>query len=54
VEEFVDDGIEERQKVIAEQHGFEIHDHSMILYGHCRRADCPSGSPSTGKKSLHA
>ena len=42
VEEFVDSGIEERQKAIAAQRGFSIHDHSMILYGHCQRADCPS------------
>jgi Fur family transcriptional regulator, ferric uptake regulator len=42
VEEFVDAGIEERQKAIAAQRDFDIHDHSMILYGHCRRAQCPS------------
>jgi Fur family ferric uptake transcriptional regulator len=42
VEEFVDAAIEERQKSIAGEMGFEVHDHSMILYGHCRRAVCPS------------
>jgi Fur family ferric uptake transcriptional regulator len=42
VEEFVDAAIEERQKVIAAERGYEIHDQSMILYGHCRRPDCPS------------
>jgi len=42
VEEFMDAGIEDRQKAIASQRGFDIHDHSMILYGHCRRTDCPS------------
>jgi Fur family transcriptional regulator, ferric uptake regulator len=49
VEEFMDAAIEERQKAIAAERGFEIHDHSMILYGHCKRADCPSraaGSPA--------
>jgi Fur family ferric uptake transcriptional regulator len=30
--EFVDEVIEERQKKIAEQHGFELVDHSLILY----------------------
>jgi Fur family ferric uptake transcriptional regulator len=42
VEEFMDTGIEERQKSIAAQRGFEIRDHSMILYGHCQRDPCPS------------
>jgi len=42
VEEFMDSGIEERQKSIATQRGFDIHDHSMILYGRCRKTDCPS------------
>jgi Fur family ferric uptake transcriptional regulator len=42
VEEFVDSGIEERQRSIASQHGFDIHDHSMILYGRCRKPNCPS------------
>jgi Fur family ferric uptake transcriptional regulator len=40
VEEFVDPGIEERQKVIAKQLGYSLHDHSMILYGRC--GDCTS------------
>ena len=42
VEEFMDDGIEDRQESIAKQHGFEIEDHSMVIYGHCRKVDCPS------------
>lgn len=42
VEEFVDTGIEERQRAIAERLQFEIRDHSMILYGRCRRPNCPS------------
>ncbi len=32
VVEFVDDIIENRQREIAEEHGFEIIDHSMVLY----------------------
>ncbi|MDE2304012.1 MAG: ferric iron uptake transcriptional regulator [Gammaproteobacteria bacterium] len=42
VEEFVDGGIEERQQAVAKRLGFEIRDHSLILYGHCRRPDCPN------------
>jgi Fur family ferric uptake transcriptional regulator len=41
VEEFIDGGIEERQQAVAERLGFEISDHALILYGHCRKADCP-------------
>ena len=35
VEEFVDDLIEEQQAKIAETKGYEITDHSLILYGTC-------------------
>ncbi len=42
VEEFVDGGIEERQQAVAKRLGFEISDHSLILYGHCRRTNCPN------------
>ncbi len=45
VEEFVDTGIEDRQQAVADRHGFEIQDHSLILYGRCRRANCPSAKP---------
>lgn len=41
VEEFVDDTIESCQKKIAEQRGFEISDHSLIIYGNCTKHDCP-------------
>jgi Fur family ferric uptake transcriptional regulator len=40
VEEFSDPGIEERQSEAARQLGFAIADHSLILYGHSRRANC--------------
>ncbi len=33
VVEFYDEIIEQRQREIAKQHGFEITDHSLILYG---------------------
>jgi len=41
VEEFMDAGIEERQTAVASKLGFEIRDHSMILYGKCQRIKCP-------------
>jgi len=41
VEEFFDETIEERQKEVASRLGFEIADHSLILYGSCTRPDCP-------------
>ena len=41
VAEFIDPQIEERQKTVAREHGFEMHDHSMILYGRC--ANCRHG-----------
>ena len=38
VEEFSDAEIEERQHKVAEQRGFEVETHAMVLYGMC--ADC--------------
>jgi Fur family transcriptional regulator, ferric uptake regulator len=40
VEEFMDTGIEERQGTVAKKLGFEIRDHSLIIYGHCVRLTC--------------
>lgn len=40
VVEFVDDVIETRQKAVAKQEGFEIQDHSLILYGVCSKPEC--------------
>jgi Fur family ferric uptake transcriptional regulator len=42
VEEFMDGGIEERQQAVAKRLGFEISDHALTLYGHCRKANCPN------------
>jgi Fur family ferric uptake transcriptional regulator len=42
VEEFVDTEIEQRQHKIAEQHGFQLQDHALALYGICAKADCPN------------
>ena len=41
VEEFMDSGIEARQTAVAHKLSFTISDHSLILYGHCQRPDCP-------------
>jgi Fur family ferric uptake transcriptional regulator len=38
IEEFTDKVIEERQKVIAKEKGFEMTDHSLYIYGVC--GDC--------------
>lgn len=47
VEEFMDAGIEDRQTAVADRLGFEIQDHSLILYGRCRRAGCPGKKTRT-------
>lgn len=47
VEEFIDAGIEERQREIALQRGFDIQDHSLVLYGHCRKPGCGSKTKSS-------
>jgi Fur family ferric uptake transcriptional regulator len=40
VVEFFDETIEERQHAIAKDKGFELTDHSMILYGLCDNEEC--------------
>ena len=42
VEEFFDDQIEKRQLEVAKSRGFVIHEHSLQLYVHCTRTDCPN------------
>lgn len=41
VEEFMEASIEDRQRAVAERLGFELKDHSLTMYGHCIRKDCP-------------
>lgn len=48
VEEFMDSGIEDRQNAVAERLGFEILDHSMVLYGKCKRSPCPYRKKGAG------
>jgi Fur family ferric uptake transcriptional regulator len=38
--EFVNASIEEQQKKIAEDAGFKITDHSLIIYGECNSDEC--------------
>jgi Fur family ferric uptake transcriptional regulator len=40
VEEFYDAQIEQRQRVIVEQRGFELQEHSLSLYARCIKANC--------------
>ena len=42
VEEFTDEGIEDRQRSIAKRLGFELRDHALTLHGHCVREHCPN------------
>jgi len=41
VEEFFDEEIERRQKKVAAQRGFTIHDHSLHIYADCTKNACP-------------
>jgi len=54
VEEFMDAGIEERQDAVANRLGFEIRDHSLILYGKCRRSPCPYRKKGSAAKKVPA
>ena len=42
VEEFLDCGIEARQLDVAKKLGFQVEEHNLILYGRCRRKNCPN------------
>ena len=45
--EFYDETIEERQRAISTDLGFQLQEHSMILYAECRRANCPKRPAET-------
>jgi Fur family ferric uptake transcriptional regulator len=49
VEEFVDPEIEQRQKTIAHERGFELQDHALALYGVCRKPNCGHGNGNEGR-----
>jgi len=42
VEEFFDPQIEERQNLVAKEHGFEVSEHALYLYANCIKPDCPN------------
>ena len=41
VEEFCDDEIEKRQKIVAQDKGFQIIDQSLYIYADCKQKPCP-------------
>ena len=40
VEEFFDAQIEQRQRAIALERGFELHEHALALYAACTKPNC--------------
>ncbi len=40
VTEFIDETIERKQHAIAADQGFDLADHSLVLYGHCTNKRC--------------
>jgi Fur family ferric uptake transcriptional regulator len=40
VEEFIDETIEKCQREIAAKKGFAIADHSLVIYGDCKKENC--------------
>lgn len=40
VEEFYDAQIEQRQRAVTAERGFELQDHSLSLYARCVKPDC--------------
>jgi Fur family transcriptional regulator, ferric uptake regulator len=40
VEEFLDPEIEQRQRAIAQERGFELHEHALALYARCVKPQC--------------
>lgn len=42
VEEFYDNAIEARQKKVAGDLGFAIHEHSLYIYADCIKPNCPN------------
>ncbi len=52
VEEFYDAEIEKRQQDMAQGKGFQIADHSLSIYAHCTRSDCPH-RPASARQPAH-
>ena len=53
VEEFYDAEIEKRQHDVADTKGFKIADHSLSIYAHCTKTDCPSRAAGTARHHHH-
>ncbi|MDQ5897309.1 MAG: ferric iron uptake transcriptional regulator [Pseudomonadota bacterium] len=41
VEEFFDPQIESRQRMVAQERGFTLQEHTLALYAHCTKDACP-------------
>ena len=54
VEEFYDAEIEKRQTDVAELKGFVIADHSLSIYAHCTKPDCPNRQAPPGRHQQHS
>ncbi len=53
VEEYYDEEIERRQKKIAKERGFVIHEHALYLYAECNKTDCPHATEKkTGRPKI--
>ena len=52
VDEFEDTVIEDRQRERAESMGYALADHSLIIYGDCRRNPCPFQSAQTAMNGV--
>ena len=46
VEEFFDASIEARQKKVAAERGFTIHEHTLYIYADCIKPRCPHKNPT--------
>lgn len=51
IAEFVDAAIEDRQRAIAENLGFELVDHSLILYGRCPKCRAKRAGQGAGRRT---
>ena len=54
VEEFYDAEIEKRQQAVAAGKGFAIADHSLSIYAHCTKSDCPNQLATPVRHHHHA
>lgn len=50
IEEFFNPKLEALQEVIAEEHGFELKEHRMELYGSCTRPQCEHRERAKGRR----